>query len=329
MTELLLHGRPVRTVFDLLGDKEDDVTYSLGWALAQSERLRRALLAAGFGSGGDDEITGIRLQQSVPGAGRTDVEVETTERHLILEAKRGWDLPGVAQLRQYAQRFTPGLAPLLVVVAECSATHVAGRLPTAVEGVPVRYVSWSELAASASASADDSSSHAEKPLLRELVRYLRGLITMQDPTSNMVYVVSLGTDDLFGSGVSFAGIVVHHDRYFHPVGGGRGGWPRTPPNYLGFRFEGRLQQIRHVERAEVHDAPWEMLPALCGRTDWEPAPHFSYQLGPAIEPPRAVRTGRMWPNGRCWAALDLLLTSASVAEARDLTAARLTAAGAA
>ncbi len=35
MTELRLHSRVVHTVFDLLGGKEDDITYSVGWGLAQ------------------------------------------------------------------------------------------------------------------------------------------------------------------------------------------------------------------------------------------------------------------------------------------------------
>jgi len=320
----------VRTVFDLLGDKEDDATYSLGWALAQSERLGRALLQQAYGTLTPDErVEGVRLQQSVPGAGRTDIEVETHERHLILEAKRGWELPGVAQLTQYARRFETGRAPLLLVVAECSSAYAAARLPPAVDDVGIRYLPWQAVAATAAGiAAQPGTPHAEKRLLREFVRYLKGLITMHDPRSNMVYVVSLGTDDLFGAGISFADIVVRHDRYFHPVGGGRGGWPRTPPNYLGFRFDGRLQQIRHVERVEVLDAPWDLLPELAGRTDWERAPHFSYELGPAIEPPHAVRTGKMWPNGRCWAAIDLLLTSATVAEARDRTTVRLDDAGA-
>jgi hypothetical protein len=32
--------------------------------------------------------------------------------------------------------------------------------------------------------------------------------------------------------------------YFHQIGGT---WPKEPPNYLGFRWHDRLQQIRHVE----------------------------------------------------------------------------------
>jgi hypothetical protein len=35
--------------------------------------------------------------------------------------------------------------------------------------------------------------HAEKRILTELTTYLRGLMTMQNHTSNLVYVVSLGS----------------------------------------------------------------------------------------------------------------------------------------
>lgn len=47
-SELTLYRDPVTTVFDLLGDKENDITYSLGWALAQSDRLTYKQLADVF-----------------------------------------------------------------------------------------------------------------------------------------------------------------------------------------------------------------------------------------------------------------------------------------
>src|SRR4051794_38115970 len=103
MAELRLHGRPIATVFDLLGDKEDDITYSLGWALAQSDSLSRALLSEAFGE--QSELGDIALQETIPGAGRTDIEIEARRQHLILEAKRGWNLPREGQLETYATRF--------------------------------------------------------------------------------------------------------------------------------------------------------------------------------------------------------------------------------
>ena len=39
MPELVLHDRPIATVFDLLGQDENDMTASLGWALARNGAL--------------------------------------------------------------------------------------------------------------------------------------------------------------------------------------------------------------------------------------------------------------------------------------------------
>jgi hypothetical protein len=328
MTELLLHSRPVKTVFDLLGDKEDDITYSFGWALAQSDRLVRALLSRAFKVDETDtgDLTALLLQETVPGAGRTDVEVQTDGLHLIVEAKRGWALPTIEQLAQYTGRFDAARVPRLLVVSECSTEYATPRLPVEVAGVPVSYLPWGDVATLVEDVAGvRGAGQAERRLLREFVRYLRGLMTMQDPTSNLVYVVALGTADLFGSGVSFADIVVEHDRYFHPLGGG---YLKTPPNYFGFRFHGRLQQIRHVEDYDVVMAPWDAIPGLAGKTDWGHAQHFLYTLGPPIVPTNTVRTGGPIRNMRLWAALDLLLTSETILEARDKTNERLAKAGA-
>src|SRR3954447_3203315 len=102
MADLTLHKRRIETVFDLLGDKEDDITYSVGWGLAQSEAFARALLREAYGSSDTSELTAIRLQEHDPATGRTDIEIETELRHLVVEAKRGWSLPPTTQLRKYA-----------------------------------------------------------------------------------------------------------------------------------------------------------------------------------------------------------------------------------
>lgn len=46
MAELLLHGRPVPTVFDLLGRNENDMTFALAWGMAQSEGFLSDVVAA-------------------------------------------------------------------------------------------------------------------------------------------------------------------------------------------------------------------------------------------------------------------------------------------
>lgn len=205
MVELSLHGREVRTVFDLLGRKENDITYSLGWALAQTDRLVQALLKAVFKKK-SGAVRAVRLQEFVAGGGITDIEVETDRLHLIVEAKRGWDLPTEAQLQQYAPRLRGVADSATLVMSECSDGYARGRLPRQVGGMRVEHLSWAEVTRLAESAAGAGGLN-EKRLLQELVRYLRGLMTMQNTTSNMVYSVSLGRQNLFASTLSFADIV--------------------------------------------------------------------------------------------------------------------------
>jgi hypothetical protein len=326
VAELLLHGR---TVFDLLGAKENDLTYSLGWGVANSDRLARQLLAdvaAELGIAEDPgSIVAVRLQEHVKGSGFTDVEIESDAMHVILEAKRGWTLPEEAQLAKYAPQLHPGRAGALLAVGEGSPAFATGRLPESVPGtqgeVPVVYRSWEQLMTQTVTVRNASRSHAEKRLLDELVRYLGGLMTVQDIYDNSVYVVSLGGGhvDWLPSDMTPRDVVVKHDRYFHPVGGGRGGWPKEPPNYLGFRFDGRLQQIRHVDSYTVFTHLQELMPGVGDEFDFVD-PHYGYHLGPIIRPDHPVPNGpKIVRSMRCWAALDLLLTCETITEARDRT----------
>ncbi len=105
------------------------------------------------------------------------------------------------------------------------------------------------------------------------------------------------------------------------------GWPHTPPNYIGFRFDGRLQQVRHVDRYEVVTRPHDYIPEIIPQADWTDEPHFLYTLGPPIVPAKPVLNGKIWPNARLWCALDLLLTCDTISEARDKTQERMASAG--
>ena len=125
MTELSLHGRDVRTVFDLLGDKENDITYSLGWALSQSDRFLYAVLGRVFRRK-PGAVRAVRLQEFLPGGGFTDVEIETERVHLIVEAKRGWFLPLREQFEQYAPRLR-GVADSAIVVCRNARRNTLAR----------------------------------------------------------------------------------------------------------------------------------------------------------------------------------------------------------
>src|SRR6185312_11104795 len=237
--------------------------------------------------------------------------------HVVIEAKRGYGLPGDDQLAKYATRTDPP-PTALVVMAEASADFVTGKLPESIAGVPVLYRSWRRLDEIVTTVIAASRNHAEKRLLRELSNYLRGLMTMQNVNSNLVYVVALG-GEIEEIGISFQEVVTKHDTYFCPVGGG---YPKEPPNYLGFRFGGKLQQIRHVDSYRVTDDNHAGFEPLKGQVDWPDQTHWVFQLGPAIIPPQDVKTGGLYGSHRGWIAIDLLLTCDTVAEALEKTTAR-------
>jgi hypothetical protein len=317
--DLTLHRRPIGTVFDLLGKKENDITYSVGYAMAQSAGLAEAFIAEVLPDAGEVVIDLVQLQEGIPGAGFTDIELKADggKIHIVIEAKRGYNLPGDDQLAKYATRTDPQ-PTALVVMAEASADFVAGKLAAVVEGVPVHYRSWRRVDELVNTVIGASRNHAEKRLLRDLSRYLRGLMTMQNVNSNLVYVVALG-GEIEETGISFQEVVTKHDTYFCPVGGG---YPKEPPNYLGFRFGGELRQIRHVDAYRVIDDNHAGFQPLKGKVDWPDKRHWVFQLGLAIVPPKSVKTGGLYGSHRGWIAIDLLLTCDTVAEALEKTNAR-------
>ncbi len=310
--ELKLGARTIHTVFDLLGHNEDDMTYSVGWGLAQSHAFAQRVVQAVYGKS-MGALTAIGLQQADNDTGRTDIEIETEHAHLVIEAKRGWTVPQMQQLQKYADRLKRerGRDRRIVVVAE-AAEHfppVQQMLDGGpVDGIRVSYLPWSQLAALAAETSAAVKARAERALLRELNRYLRRLMTSQSVTSNMVYVVSLNHQQHDWTSLTFVQTVMEQDRYYHPVGGPGQHWPKTPPNYLGFRFDGKLQRVSHVEDYEVVTRPHDHAPWIAGWVDWSDQPHFLYQLGaPLPLPKHPVKSTKMW-NRRVEVALDLLLT---------------------
>ena len=131
MADLFLRGHRVSTVFDLLGDKENDITFSIGWALAQCEGFLTLLLKHFFVDYAVGQTQAVQLQQS-GGSGFTDIEIITDHAHVIVEAKRGWILPDDIgqQIAKYANRFSASSRhSLLVVMSEGEDYYATPRLP--------------------------------------------------------------------------------------------------------------------------------------------------------------------------------------------------------
>ena len=94
MSELISYGREVTSVFQLLGDKENDITLSMSWALARCPELLKSVIYIIAGILPDVDNTIIQNQKYDSDTGITDIEItDHSNFHIIIEAKRGWILP--------------------------------------------------------------------------------------------------------------------------------------------------------------------------------------------------------------------------------------------
>lgn len=301
------YARPVESVFALIGKNERAITDSLAWVLDRCPTFRQALIKKVTGQTLRHGELAISTQTHGEDAGFTDIEISgSTALHLVIEAKRGWTLPGEPQLRKYARRLSRnGLQAkfnFLVSMSECSSTYAGLFLPPAVRGIAVRHLSWRDALNLCDRSREHASSSQEKAWLNQLGDYLKGIATMQDVLSNKVYVVSLSHEEIYkGSGYTWIDVVAKDQCYFHPMAKT---WPLNPPNYVAFRYDGRLQSIHHVERSEVTHRLQKV------NKNWPKTnrPHFVYQLGRPIRPPLDIGLGNLWTNARLWCLIDTLLT---------------------
>lgn len=320
MALLRSYGRNVKSVFQLLGDKENDITSSLCWALVKCPIFLKAVVRRVCGVDANPEEVIILNQQFDSATGITDIEVlDGRTFHIIFEAKRGWVLPGADQLTRYSTRqdFVSKCVEHkhIVSLSECSQMYADMYLPFhEVNGIPVSHLSFAEVHQMAIASRP-ASNNEQKHLLDEFTEYLGGVMTLQNKTSNWVYVVALSNGHYEGCELSWIDIVTKRNKYFCPVGGN--GWPKEPPNYIAFRYGGKLQSIHHIESYTVSRNIHNEIPEMPDE-EWKEN-HFVYSLGPAIIPAKTIRTGKIYPSGRVWAMLDTLLTSDTISEARDIS----------
>lgn len=325
MSELTAHGTEVTNVFQLIGILENDITKSIAWALCKCPILLKKTIFETLKIDIEPEKVRISYQEFEKDKGITDLEITDDELfYIIVEAKRGWILPSAEQLKLYSERreITRSKAKhkVIITMSECSEEYANTYLPFhEINNVPIIHLSWKTIYELTSKSIADSSNF-QKNILKELLEYLGGIMTMQNRDSNWVYVVSVGTGHPNNCELTWIDFVEKYKQYFHPVGG-KGGWPKTPPNYIAFRYYGQLQSIHYIDSYEVTRNLHEIFPEMPNEELDEN--HFVYKLGPAIKPIHTVKTGKLYPSLRVWAMLDTLLTSKTVLEARDISKARL------
>lgn len=316
MPRLLLHNNPVETVFDLLGTKENDLSYSLGWVLAQCPPLINEVVRALTGRTVDAaKVEGleIRLQEhNRKDGGYSDLELIVPGHcYLIIEMKRGWNLPGPVQLARYAQR--PGMVDpafpdrRLVTFSECSAEYAHHFCPVEDFTVaPLAHYNWPDLM-KAIGRARSHCGHTQKRLLDEFRTYLKRAVTMRSIDTNQVWVVALTDDIMPGWTISFKDVVDDHRKYFQKISKG------NPATYIAFKYRSKLHSIHFVEKCEVIMDACPIFDQPNGRPF--PEPHYLFTLGPPIRPAHEVRYGKIYNPGRAYCMLDTLLTCSTIEEA--------------
>lgn len=308
----LLRGREsIVTLFDLLGDKENDMTAGLGFVLARSSVFLERLLKDLTGYKGSVTEAEVRLQTRTRTGAITDVRIDIPEElSVVIEAKRNAQLPSIGQLRKYAKDLKESGAPTKRLVALTNATDefATAMLPNKVKRIDVVHRSWRSVKELAEKSRATEKNNVKR-WLDEFVEYLEGVTQMETRDSNLVYVVSLGSGTPKGWKISWIDIVAKRRRYFYPCGPR---WP-DPPNYLGFRYWSRLRSIHHVGRYEMFTNPHDLFPEIPSN-DW--GPHYCFKLGPPIKPPHDVKVGRRIVHAaRVWCMLDTLLTCKTISDA--------------
>jgi hypothetical protein len=314
MTALMRHGSPVAAVFDLLGTHENDLTSALGFVLSRSPALLAAVLRRTWpDAGGPDGPATASLALEVRGdVGRTDLQIVLAGALLIVEAKRNWLLPTISQLAAYAPRVREHGGGTLVTLSQASGALARVQLPAEVDGVPIVHLSWREILTDLAEVSRDRRGK-ERVWLDELANYLRGVVRLRSIADSWTYCVVLNNERPGDGGRrTFREFVTDDHTYFHPYG--LGGWPTEPPNFMAFRWQGAVQRIHRVIKADVLPsllARWPDIPA----TDDTVRPHAVYDLGPRLPPHEPIPSGASYRASRLWVLLDQLQTSTTLAAA--------------
>jgi len=89
MNTLLVREREVATVFDLLGERENDITFAIGFALSRSSRFLRRVLGSVGAPQDFSELVAIDLQLGDRrDRGFTDIDLTTDSTFPCLQGQQ-------------------------------------------------------------------------------------------------------------------------------------------------------------------------------------------------------------------------------------------------
>ena len=216
MAEIALtkSGRDMRSVFDLLGRGEVDLTAALAWTLTHSPALMSALWQR-LGLPGEPERADLEVTGN---EGRTDLEIVGTEASAIVEAKKGWLVPGETQLSKYINHFTGGGERLFVTLSDSDPAWAATHLVDRIAGIPVRHLSWAQVRSDIATARASTRISTERHWLHEMNTYLPAATAERDPANQWVFCVVVSNNSPGAGTTTFRQYVERERIYFHPFG---------------------------------------------------------------------------------------------------------------
>lgn len=298
--KLIVRNKEIDSVFQLLGDYENNITESISYALSRCPEflnlLLKKLLPKSISYSIDDALI---YCQNTQYEGITDIEIfQIGFYHIIIEAKCGFSLPSKKQLQKYANDLNKeGLSQKFIwTLSDVMPESANQRSAKSIDGIPIKHITYLEIFDLANKSITSSSNKC-KEILRNLNIYLGGIIGMKNIHSNSVYVAPISGNSIKEHNIN---------RTYHCPVGDR--YLKEPANYLGFRYDGKLQYINHVEHVEQYNNKGKLM--------------FKFFLGPDIIPSKTVKTGGKYQGTKFYCDIDLLLTCNTIIEASKKTKAR-------
>ena len=232
VASLTVARSPAASVFDLLGRKENDLTYAVGWCLAASPQfLSRFAAAVGvaFGPAAEVDVGLQTFDRDDQRVGITDIQLRSPRAHVIVEAKQGWSIPTTAQLRRYAPILRPSSASdrrfvVLTRWGSDARAVVAAQLGDEVEGFAIATLGVSDVLREARAAHRAAREQRVRLYLGDLLTYLEGGGYVASHRDSRVYVVPLGKA-ISEIGIPFHRIPYQEGVYWYGLSSG----PKVPP----------------------------------------------------------------------------------------------------
>lgn len=327
MSNLFLHNQPVTSVYRLLGDDENALTFALGHCASEDADLRRELLrlfeVKGLGKRQLEDVE-VRLQQyDATDRGYSDIEFYLPDRfRVIVEAKIKGGRPSARQLKKYKARLTaaPETKCTLAVIVEERADALRRDLEgsAVLDGIDVDVISWSDVRAAVRLLARQRQPSA---LVCQLEEFIREAYDMPVQYDAEVWVVSLSKKLIAdGSADRLCDVPGKYGMYIFPTS-----YNPRKTLFIAFRFDGGLQSVHRILRDQPSVTSYrQVIPKL--EVDAPTGEECTaYYLGPPIPLGHRPKTGKGIPQSALrYCDLDLLLTSETISEAVKLTIERRT-----